>query len=299
MAHQEYVYLNLLRKIIAHGATRKDRTGTGTKSLFAEQIRFDISKSVPLLTTKFVPWKAVIKELIWFMKGQTDAKLLSTQGVRIWDGNTTRSFLDGRGLSHLEEGDIGAGYGFQWRHFGAKYKTCTDTYEDEGFDQLQHIIDQLKNDPYSRRIFLSAWNPLHMADMALPPCHVSAQFYVEDCIVSGEKLLSCHMYQRSVDCFLGLPFNIFSYTALTYILAAMCGMKPKELIISTGDTHIYCNHLSQVQEQLARTPYDNFPTLHLDMDKINSCVDVNNITIDDFEVCDYKFHPSIKAPMSI
>jgi len=287
-------YLHLLEKVLREGRMRPDRTGTGTLSLFGEQLRFDISQSVPLLTTKFVPWKAVIKELLWFIKGQTDASILQEQGVRIWDGNSSRQFLDKRGLTHLPDGDIGAGYGFQWRHASAPYKTCKDDYNDQGFDQILYILDQLKNDPYSRRIYMTAWNPMQLKDMALPPCHVSAQFYVEE--KDGQKLLSCHMYQRSVDCFLGLPFNIFSYTVLTYILAKMNNMLPKELIISTGDTHIYLDHVDPVKEQLNRQPY-HAPKLVLSQSLLSKTID--DITIDDFDIVEYKYHPSIKAKMSV
>lgn len=293
--HPERAYLNLLERVLNTGKVREDRTCTGTISRFGDQIRFDIRESVPLLTTKFVAWKAVIKELLWFLSGNTNSKALSNQGVRIWDANTTREFLDRRGLTHLPEGDIGAGYGFQWRHFGADYKTCNDKYTGQGADQVQYVLDELKNNPYSRRIFMSAWNPIAMSSMALPPCHVSCQFYVEDDVESGQKLLSCHMYQRSVDCFLGLPFNILSYTVLTYILAAKTGMVPGELIISTGDTHIYKNHVDQVNEQLSREPHP-FPTLSLS--ESVKTKDFAEMTIDDFQIQDYQYHPAIRAPMS-
>lgn len=291
----EEVYLALLRKILANGKERVDRTGTGTISLFGEQLRFDVSNSVPILTTKFVPWKAVIKELLWFIKGQTDARILQGQGVHIWDGNTSREFLDHRGLGHLPEGDIGAGYGFQWRHASAQYKTCNDDYTGQGVDQLATIIGQLKNDPFSRRIFMTSWNAAQLEDMALPPCHVSVQFYVDQSS-DGVKHLSAHMYQRSVDCFLGLPFNILSYTTLLYILAAQCGMQPKELIISTGDTHIYKDHIEQVQEQLSRAPFE-LPKLMLS-EEVKQ-LPINDLTISHFNIPDYKYHPAIKAKMSV
>lgn len=290
----EQVYLNLLRNVLLNGELRNDRTGTGTLSVFGAHMRFDISDSFPLLTTKFVPWKAVIKELLWFLKGQTDATILSQQGVKIWDGNTTREFLDRRGLKNLPEGDIGAGYGFQWRHFGGRYVNCTVPPPDEerGFDQIKYIIEELRNNPTSRRIFMSAWNPLQMHAMALPPCHVSAQFYV---CKNGK--LSCHMYQRSVDCFLGLPFNIASYSALTYIFASLTGLSPGELIISTGDTHIYSNHIEQVKLQLSRDPKSTVPKLILSPSIKNKNID--ELILDDFSVVDYEYHPTIKADMSV
>lgn len=287
-------YLKLLCTIMSSGKPRQDRTQTGTLSIFGKQLRFDISESVPLLTTKFVPWKSCIKELLWFLKGETDASILQKQGVHIWDGNTSREFLNSRQLYDLPEGDIGCGYGFQWRHFGAEYVDCKFSYESKGFDQIKYIIDQLKNDPFSRRIFMSSWNPLHMNRMALPPCHVSAQFYVEQ--KSDGKHLSCHVYQRSVDSFLGLPFNIFSYTVLTYILAVLCDMNPCELIISTGDTHIYNDHINQVETQISRTPisppkllvYPNIKTKRIE-----------DITVDDFDLVGYFHHESLKGKMSV
>jgi thymidylate synthase len=233
--------------------------------------------------------------LLWFLSGSTDASLLQEQGIKIWDGNSSREFLDNRGLTHLPKGDIGAGYGFQWRHFGATYKTCKDDYNGQGFDQIAFIINELKNNPTSRRIFMSAWNANAIDDMALPPCHVSAQFYVEfdD---NGEKHLSCQMYQRSVDTFLGCPWNIMSYATLTHLLAKLTDMKPKELIMCMGDVHIYCNHVEQVKEQLSRQPY-HFPTL-----KISDCVKnkkIEELNINDFELIDYKYHPAIKATMAV
>lgn len=290
-ASHDVAYLDLMQDVLHKGCERPDRTGTGTVGLFGRQLRFDISKSVPILTTKMVPWKSVIKELLWFLRGETDASTLQKEGVRIWDGNTTRQFLDARGLGHLPEGDIGGGYGFQWRHFGEAYRTCKDTYEGGGFDQIQYIIQQLKEDPYSRRIFMSTWNPKDMHMMALPPCHVSAQFYVD-----ADKGLSCHMYQRSVDCFLGLPFNIFSYAVLTYILAGICGFTPKELIISTGDTHIYKDHMDQIERQLQRAPLMS-PQLVVSP-RIKG-IPVEEITINDFDLVGYFHHDQLKGKMSV
>jgi thymidylate synthase len=259
-------------------------------------MRFNLDGAIPLLTTKYVPWKSVIKELLWFLKGQTDASILKTQGVGIWDGNTSREFLDGRGLGHLPEGDIGAGYGFQWRHFNGEYKTCKDTYDITiGYDQVAEVLRQLREDPLSRRIYMTAWNPAALGSMALPPCHVSAQFYV-DVDNEGVRHLSCHMYQRSVDVFLGLPFNIMSYATLTYIFAAMCGMRPRELIISTGDTHIYRDHMGQVMTQLCRQPCLE-PVLVINPEVGSKTVD--ELTIDDFDVVGYFHHGTLKGKMSV
>jgi thymidylate synthase/dihydrofolate reductase len=292
----DIVYKELLEHIMRSGNRRQDRTGTGTVSVFAQQLRFNLDGTIPLLTTKYVPWKSVIKELLWFLKGQTDASILKSQGVGIWDGNTSREFLDGRGLGHLPEGDIGAGYGFQWRHFNGEYKTCKDTYDSTiGYDQVAEVLRQLREDPLSRRIYMTAWNPAALGSMALPPCHVSAQFYV-NVDEAGVRHLSCHMYQRSVDVFLGLPFNIMSYATLTYIFAAMCGMVPRKLVISTGDTHIYRDHMGQVMTQLCRQPCLE-PVLVISPGVASKTVD--ELTIDDFDVVGYFHHGTLKGKMSV
>jgi thymidylate synthase len=293
----DQTYTTLLKDILQYGSKRSDRTGTGTTSVFGRQLRFDISGSIPLLTTKYVPWKAVIKELLWFLRGDTDASKLAADGVRIWDGNTSREFLDGRGLAHLPEGDIGAGYGFQWRHFGGAYQTCKETYDNTiGYDQVAAVLDQLRNDPFSRRIYMSAWNPAALKDMALPPCHVSAQFYVGEDQATGQHHLSCHMYQRSVDTFLGLPFNIMSYATLTHILATLTDMHPKELIISTGDTHIYNDHIEQIKTQIERYPY-SAPLLVIDPAIKEKRLE--EITVDDFDVIGYFHHGVLKGKMAV
>jgi len=289
-------YLKLLGDILIQGEDRPDRTGVGTKSIFGSQLRFRISEHIPILTTKTMAWKACIKELLWFLRGDTDAKLLQAEGVHIWDGNTSREFLDARGLNHLPEGDIGAGYGFQWRHFGGDYTNCesnnTETADgNKGVDQITEIIESIKKDPYGRRHILSAWNPTALDKMALPPCHIMCQFYV-----GGEGTLSCHMYQRSVDCFLGLPFNIMSYATLTYLIALKTGLRPKELIISTGDTHIYQNHLEQVYQQVKRSPLP-LPRMHIAPAVAEK--DWKDITIEDFMVYGYMHHPAIKAEMAV
>jgi thymidylate synthase len=290
------VYLGLLNDIMSYGHSRDDRTGTGTLSVFGKQVRFDISESVPLLTTKFVPWKMVIKELLWFMQGNTDANVLRSQGVNIWNGNTTREFLDKRGLSTYQEGDIGPMYGFQWRHYGAEYTGSGTDYTGKGIDQLQNVMDLLKNDPYSRRILMTTVNVNDLEKGCLHPCHgIVVQFYVNE-DSNGNKHLSCHMYQRSVDTFLGLTWNIFSYAVLTYILAKKLGMKPKELVISTGDTHLYKDHVEQANVQLGRTSYPA-PKLAVHESVVNKPFE--DITIDDFDLIGYFHHPAIKAKMSI
>lgn len=292
MESSEQQYLNLLRDILENGERRSDRTGTGTISVFGRQLRFDISQSVPCITTKRVPWKKVAEELLWFVRGDTHVRSLQEKGVHIWDANSSREFLDAAGLHSLPEGDIGPGYGHQWRRFGAEYTTATTAAPigAAGFDQLSFVIDQLIHNPTSRRIFMSAWNPGDLSKMALPPCHVSAQFYV-----SSGRRLSCHMYQRSVDAFLGFPWNMLSYTMLSYLLAARTGLVPHQLIISTGDTHIYQDHEAQVLMQLLRSPLPA-PKLHLSHSVISA--PLHSITVDDFELLDYKSHPPIQARMS-
>lgn len=291
----EQAYLDLIQRIIDEGEFRPDRTGTGTYSLFAPpQLRFSLKEgNFPLLTTKKVFMKGILHELLWFIHGKTDAKLLSDVGVKIWEGNGSREYLDSLGLTHRREGDLGPVYGFQWRHFGAEYKTCDDNYDGEGFDQLAQIIHTLKTNPYDRRIILSAWNPPAFKEMALPPCHVFCQFYVN--FPPNEKpVLSCQMYQRSCDIGLGVPFNIASYSLLTYMIAMVCDMQPGEFIHVMGDAHVYSNHVDALKEQLKRTPR-SFPKLTIK----RNVTDIDDFKFEDFEVSDYDPYPSIKMKMAV
>jgi thymidylate synthase len=288
----EASYLNALRVLLRHGEDREDRTGTGTLSRFGHQFRFDLTESkVPLLTTKRVPWKMVLEELLWFLRGSTDSTALAEKGIRIWQGNTTRAFLDSRGLAHLPEGDIGAGYGFQWRHFGGRYVDCKAPYGPEvGVDQLAYVENMLKEDPRSRRICMTAWNPSSLHEMALPPCHVFAQFYV-----GNNRSLSCHLYQRSADMFLGFPWNMFSYACLTHVLAKRCDMRPGELVVSVGDMHVYKDHVRQVEEQLERSPAAA-PKLRVS-DAVRTKA-WEELSVEDFEISNYDPLPAIKGKMS-
>ena len=297
---QEYQYFDLMKNILESGNSRDDRTNVGTISLFGSQMRFDISETIPLMTAKQVPFRIILEELLWFCRGDTDAKILREKGVHIWDGNTSREFLDKQGLNY-EEGVLGAGYGFQWRHFGAEYKqeyADSSKVEDRsiigGFDQLHHIEHLLKTDPFSRRIVLSAWNPTAFHQTALPPCHILLQFYVEE--INGEKYLSSHFYMRSSDVFLASVFNIVSYSILTYILALKCEMKPKEIIYSCGDTHLYKSHLTQVQELLSRRPRP-FPKLILNPSLKSK--DWSKISEEDFQLVGYYPRSAIKAEMAV
>lgn len=287
---EEYGYLNTMWEILVNGKERSDRTGVGTIALFGRQFRFDISKTIPLLTTKFVGFNTILKELLFFLQGKTDSKVLERQGVGIWKANTTREFLDGRGLTGYREGDMGPMYGFNWRHFGAEYKGC-DAGGEGGFDQLKELIEGLKKDPYSRRHMITTFNPATVSQSVLAPCHgIVTQFYVED---GG---LSCQVYCRSSDSFLGLPFNIASYAIMTYIIAKKVGLKPAELILVSGDCHIYKNHIEQVKQQLERTPLPS-PILLVNDSVIDK--DFDNICLEDFELVGYLHHPAIKAPMAV
>ena len=271
-------YLDLLKKIKSSGIYKKDRTGTGTLSIFGDQMRFDLSKGFPMVTTKKLHLKSIIYELLWFLKGDTNISYLIENGVRIWN-----EWAD-------EKGDLGPIYGFQWRN-----------WNNDGIDQIKGVINSLKTNPDSRRLLVTAWNPSVLPDnnysfseniqngkAALPPCHAFFQFYV-----SNSKL-SCQLYQRSADVFLGVPFNIASYSLLTMMIAQVCKLEVGEFIHTFGDVHIYSNHLDQVEIQLKRKP-KKLPRI-----KINPDIDdVFNFTFDDFELIDYNPHPAIKAVVSI
>lgn len=287
--HEEYQYLEAIQYIIENGNKKDDRTGVGTMSVFGMQARYSLRDDViPVLTTKRVFWRAVLEELLWFIKGSTNAKELQEKNVHIWDANGSRAFLDKSGFTDREEGDLGPVYGFQWRHFGAEYKTFREDYKGQGVDQLQQVIDKIKTNPDDRRIILCAWNPKDLPQMALPPCHAFAQFYV----ANGE--LSCQLYQRSADMGLGVPFNIASYALLTYMLAHITGLKPGEFVHSTGDTHVYLNHIEPLTEQLQREPRP-FPKLVIKR-KVDN---IEDFTTADFELVDYKPHAKIQMDMAV
>ncbi len=261
-------YLDLLKHIETFGTSKTDRTGTGTKSVFGYQMRFDLSKGFPLVTTKKVHTKSIIHELFWFIKGDTNIKYLKDNGVSIWD-----EWADA-------EGNLGPVYGKQWRSWkGVDGKT---------HDQLQDVIHQIKNNPDSRRIIISAWNVGELHDMKLMPCHSLVQFYV------ANNKLSCQLYQRSADVFLGVPFNIASYALFTHMIAQVCSLEVGEFVHTFGDVHIYNNHIEQVQLQCSRTPHP-LPTL-----KLNTAItDIEKFTFNDIEILNYISEPSIKAPVAI
>ena len=285
----ESQYINLIKHILENGISKYDRTGIGTLSIFGYNMKFNLRESFPLLTTKKVYWKGVVEELLWFISGSTDSNKLKEKGVKIWEGNSSREFLDSRGLSHYDQGDIGAGYGFQWRHFGAKYTNMYDSYEGKGIDQLKDVIYKIKNTPNDRRIIMSAWNPTDLDKMALPPCHIFVQFWVD----TNKKELHSQMYQRSCDVGLGVPFNIASYALLTCIIAKLCDLTPGDFHYCMGDTHIYKNHIDAMKLQITRDPYD-FPKIN-----IKDITDIDNIKFDDIELIDYKYYENIKMNMAV
>ena len=285
----EYQYLNLINKIKESGIKRCDRTGIGTRSIFGTQIRFDLNESFPLLTTKKMFLRGIIEELLWFLRGETDAKTLQDKKVRIWDGNSSREYLDSIGLNDNREGDCGPIYGHNFRHYGAKYINCDTNYQGQGYDQVAEAIRLIKEEPTSRRILINLWNPCDLDKVALPPCHVLYQFYVD-----GDNL-SCSMYQRSGDIGLGVPFNIASASLMTYVFAKLTGKRPKELIHTIGDAHIYENHLQALLPQLTRTPYP-FPILNI---KDRQQKNIEDFIVTDFKLEGYQSHPSIKMDMAI
>ena len=261
-------YLDLMRHIREHGVARADRTGTGTLSVFGHQMRFDLNEGFPLVTTKKVFLKGIVHELLWFVAGSTNVQYLQDHGVHIWD-----DWAD-------EQGDLGPVYGSQWRSWPAP--------DGSTIDQIGKVIEQIKTNPNSRRLIVSAWNVAEVEQMALPPCHMLFQFYV------AKGYLSCQLYQRSADVFLGVPFNIASYALLTMMIAQVTGLKPGEFIHTLGDAHLYMNHLEQADEQLGRTPYP-LPQMQL-----NPAVhDILDFKYEDFKLLNYRSHPAIKAPIAV
>jgi thymidylate synthase len=261
-------YLDFLQDILQNGTKKEDRTGTGTLSVFGRQMRFDLEEGFPLVTTKKLHLKSIIHELLWFLKGDTNIAYLKENGVRIWD-----EWAD-------EDGNLGPVYGHQWRSWSAP--------NGDTIDQFANLIEDIQNNPDSRRLIVSAWNPADVPHMALPPCHLLFQFYV------AEGKLSCQLYQRSADSFLGVPFNIASYALLTMMVAQVTGLKPGEFVHTIGDAHIYNNHIEQVKLQLTRDPKP-LPTMKLNAKVTN----IFDFSFDDFELVDYEAHPHIKGEVSV
>lgn len=289
----ERAYLDLVANVLDEGEERLGRNGP-TLSIFGQHLEFELSTGFPLLTTKRVFWRGVAEELFWFLRGSTDARVLMDRGVHIWDGNSSREFLDSVGLTHVETGTIGAGYGFQWRHYNGTYPSGQG-----GLDQIRYILEELTENPHSRRIVLNAWNPCQLSQAALPPCHTMYQFYV------NSKGLSCSLVCRSQDIILGTPFNIASTALLTTLLAHLLHIPAHRIVVNMGDTHIYkyTDHIDAAKQQVTRTPYKK-PTLKIlrPAPSLGVSVDeklrwLETLTFDDVELSDYKCHPVIKCAM--
>ena len=287
--HDENQYLKLVSDVLTEGVMEDGRNGK-VLTVFGSAMHFSLKdNTIPLLTTKKLAWKTCLRELLWFIRGQTSNEVLKKQNVHIWDGNASREFLDSRGLTNLKENDLGPIYGHQWRHFNAKYSDCNTDYKDQGFDQLDYIINCLKDtkERNSRRLVMSAWNPCQLDEMALPPCHILCQFNVTD----GNKL-SCSLYQRSCDLGLGVGFNIASYSFLTHLIAHHCNLEVLDFYYYLGNCHIYEQHIEPLREQIIREPY-KFPKIVIK----NKYEDIISYNVDDFEILDYEFHPLIKMEM--
>ncbi len=288
---EEFQFLQLIRDILKK-EDRPDRTGVGTKSVFSPtELRFSLRDNrFPLLTTRRMSFRMIFEELMWFLRGQTDVSILQKKGVPIWNGNTTRSFLDSRGLKHLQEGDLGPSYSFQFRYAGADYKDCRTEYTGQGFDQLQYVIRELKHNPYSRKIMINLWSPKDLAKMSLEPCAFCYQFYVKD------KRLSCKLTQRSSDVALAGGWNIASAALLTYLLARECDLEPDELIWSVGDAHVYLNHIDTINQQVERVPR-LFPRLYLQPSAKEK--PITELEFTDLRLENYIPHPILKLPMNV
>lgn len=272
MRHPELQYLQLIRRILKEGDKKYTRNGN-VRSVFGANMRFPLER-IPIMTTKQLAWKTCLKELLWFLSGDTNNKTLKAQNVHIWDMNGTREFLDSRGLYHYEEDELGPIYGHQWRNF-------------HGIDQIEKLMADLRNNPFSRRHVVSAWNPSQLDLMALPPCHILFQMSV-----NSKMQLSCSLYQRSGDVGLGVPFNIASYSILTHLIAHHLGYKTGDFIYNLGDAHIYENHISGLKEQLKRKPFE-FPILKIERTREK----IYDYCLDDFKLLNYNYHPKIEMKM--
>ena len=277
-------YLNLLNQVLTHGKVRSDRTGTGTVGIFGHQMRFDLDDGFPLLTTKKLHLRSIIHELLWFISGETHVKTLQDAGVRIWNDWATEEQTARFGR---KAGDLGPVYGHQWRNFGATVLE-DGSYANDGVDQIQRVLDTIRDNPNSRRILITGWNPKESDQVALPPCHTLFQFYVQD------GRLSCQLYQRSADIFLGVPFNIASYSLLMMMIAQVTGLKPGEFVHTMGDAHLYSDHLEQARLQLTREPRPR-PVMTLNPE----VTDLFKFKFEDFRLSEYDPHPHIKARVSV
>ena len=290
--HAELQYLDLVADVIQHGESRLDRTGVGTVSRLGAQMRFDLRRGFPLLTTKKTFFRGIVKELLWFLRGSTNATELQQDGVHIWDGNTSRQFLDDHGFTDRETGDGGPIYGFNFRHFGAEYQTCHTDYNGRGFDQVANVLHLIRTDPHSRRMLINLWNPAQLDQVVLPACHVLYQFYVSG---PNNEYLSCSMYQRSGDLGLGVPFNIASASLMTHLFATLTGKIAKEFVHTIGDSHVYSNHITALEEQLHRRPIA-FPQLRICQ---RDQQQVEDFRYEDFILESYESHDPIRMNMAV
>lgn len=309
--HEEYQYLDALYRASMNGVLKPNRTANKTMSYFGNMMKFSLHRStgsdsyqriLPLMTTKNMKKSSeiIFKELEFFIKGQTDGKILKEKEVKIWDANGSREFLDLVGLKHREVDDLGPIYGYQWRHFGAEYKDCHTDYTGQGIDQLQNVIDTIKKDPYNRKLIVSAWNPLQLKEMALAPCHLLFQFNVSpDNSNKSDKpvYLDCMVYQRSADLPLGVPFNIASYAALTHIVSYLTDLIPREFVYVTADTHVYEDQLHLIPSQIFRKPYP-FPELEFDFGTDKPMKSIDDFKAEYLKVKNYKYWPSLLYPFS-
>lgn len=286
-------YLSLVNDVLTKGRLSENRTGIRTLSLFGDQLRYCLrDNKLAMLTTKFVSFSSVFYELLWFIRGETNQKTLADKNVHIWRANSTREFLDSRKLYHYKEFEsLGPIYGFQWRHFGAKYYDSYTSYVGQGVDQLKNCIHQIRNEPNSRRIIMSAWNPVDLNKMVLPPCHVMFQFEVDQ----ERKELSGHLYQRSADLLLGVPYNLLSYSLLLHIIAHKCSLSAGDLVCSYGNVHVYENHIENAKIQLSREPLTP-PQIVM---RFNKDTNIEDLTLGDFIVKDYNHHGKLNFKMAV
>ncbi len=290
---EEKAMLDVMREILTTGIKNPDRTGVGTLSVFGKQMRYDLSSSFPLMTSRKAFMRQILEEFKFIMSGSTDVTHLQAKKVHIWDGNTTREFLDKRGLSHLPEYDMGPTYGFAMRHFGATYDTCKTDYTGKGFDQLKYVVETIRSDPTSRRIRISIWDPSHLDDVALTPCLNQFDFYVN----TERKTLDLLAFLRSSDTFLALMWNTTYCAIFCHVVAKLTGLKPGELIMNTANSHLYLNHVEQATLQVSREPHP-FPSAHL-MRPLKTIDDIQDLEVSDFRIRGYTAHPPIRADMAV
>jgi thymidylate synthase len=292
--HEEYQYLEKVRDIINNGLKSEDRTGVGTMSSFGTMMRFSLREGkIPQFTTRKTFVRGAIEELLWMLRGDTNANNLAAKNVNIWNGNTTREFLDQRGLDYLKQGDIGTLYGFQMRHWGAEYHGYDHDYTGQGIDQITKVIELIKNTPKSRRIIVSNYNVSQLDTGCLEPCHTLFQFYVD----TEKRELSSLLYMRSVDMMCGQPLNVLFYSIMTHLFAKLTGYTAGDFIFTSGDTHVYLNHINNAKIQIEREPMQ-FPTITINKE-LNSLDDILTMKFDDFKIDGYECHPPLKYEMAI